>query len=625
MAEWRFPSNDDGEIKGLNDTGVAMFRGTPLRSLAREICQNSLDAARNETVIVEFSEFVISPSKLPGCKELTNAFERCAEYWKMQKSNITRSFYANAVDKISADKIHILRISDFNTSGLTGSRGTVNTDWVNLTKSQGVSDKKGPAGGSYGIGKFAPFACSDFSTVYYSTCDENGLCASQGVARLVSFCRADDQTTQGVGYYGEEKNTPVFCQMMLDPKFSRDEDTHGTDIYIAGYNQTTNNEDWEDSIIVSVLDSFLASIWQNKLVVNIGEKKIDRDSLDYWIENYREQLTDYTEQYYKVFTSSETKWYEEDFNGMGSVKLGLLLGDQKMCRRVAMIRQTGMKIKDKNRLPNFIPFAGVMLINGDDINEKLRCLENPEHTEWQTARADDEQEAKRLLKAINDYIKQKISELAADGGRECFDAAGLGELIPDEPDKSIDEAKEEAVKDDTVEIIMTKPDKKKQADNFDKGSNEDKADDFRNGGFKEGNTVLGYIHNEEGEHINPSEGRGPYPVDVDENAKGQIPEHKNVTPQKLRVICTDKALGKYDVSFVPNTDGTKGYISLDLSAEEGRYPAPLIFASISGQGSISVEENKITGVAFQKGMSIKASIQLEYSDYCTLEVRAGAY
>ena len=34
MAQWRFPSNDHGENKGINDSGVAQFRGTPLRSLA---------------------------------------------------------------------------------------------------------------------------------------------------------------------------------------------------------------------------------------------------------------------------------------------------------------------------------------------------------------------------------------------------------------------------------------------------------------------------------------------------------------------------------------------------------------------------------------------------------------
>ena len=60
---------------------------------------------------------------------------------------------------------------------------------MRLTKSSGSSDKKGPAGGSFGIGKFAPFACSDLFTVFYNTYDIEDECAYQGVSRLVTFER----------------------------------------------------------------------------------------------------------------------------------------------------------------------------------------------------------------------------------------------------------------------------------------------------------------------------------------------------------------------------------------------------------------------------------------------------
>ena len=103
-----------------------------------------------------------------------------------------------------------MRISDFNTIGLTGSGEEINTNWTNLTKSSGASDKKGTAGGSYGIGKYAPFACSDFSTVFYSTYNIDEEVAYQGVSRLVTFKRKeDDETTQGIGYYGNVYKVPV--------------------------------------------------------------------------------------------------------------------------------------------------------------------------------------------------------------------------------------------------------------------------------------------------------------------------------------------------------------------------------------------------------------------------------
>ena len=167
MIQWRFPSNDHGENKGINDSGVATFRGTPLKSLAREICQNSLDAAREKTVIVEFNMFSIPTKNVPGNDSLKDAFKRCLDFWGMQRAITTKEFFNKAIETAEKSSCSFLRISDFNTIGLTGTKGEINTNWTNLTKSSGASDKKGTAGGSYGIGKYAPFACSDFSTVFF--------------------------------------------------------------------------------------------------------------------------------------------------------------------------------------------------------------------------------------------------------------------------------------------------------------------------------------------------------------------------------------------------------------------------------------------------------------------------
>ena len=72
--------------------------------------------------------------------------------------------------------------------------------------------------------------------------------------------------------------------------------------------------------------------------------------------------------------------------GLGGIKFGVLLMEDEAARRVAMVRQTGMKIKDQGSISGFIPFMGVMLIEGDEINNKLRLIENPQHTEWEPQR-----------------------------------------------------------------------------------------------------------------------------------------------------------------------------------------------------------------------------------------------
>lgn len=621
MAQWRFPSNDHGENKGINDSGVAQFRGTPLRSLAREICQNSLDAARAKTVTVEFNAFDIHPDQLPGADVLRDTFERCAKFWGSQKAVTTRNFFTGAYEKISAESIHMLRISDFNTSGLTGSRGTINTHWTNLTKSSGVSDKNGTAGGSYGIGKFAPFACSDFSAVYYSTYDEKEQEASQGVARLVTFTREDGENTQGVGYFGEERNTPTYEQLNLEPGYQRTLGQYGTDIYIAGYKYANVEDGWEKSIIVSILDSFLGAIWDEKLIVKVGDYELSKEKLNDAVEMFRDELTGYTERYYEVLTSSNTVWHEEDFMGLGKVKLGLLLGGQEMHRKIAMIRKTGMKIKDQDHISSFIPFAGIMFIEGDKLNERLRALENPEHTEWQVARADNEMQARALLKSIRDFLCRKVEELASQGGQEDFDVVGLGNLLPDDPEDNAEIAKEENVTDRALSIEKKIP-KKKPAQTAGSSTGGTEGFDFKEGGYTDGDSVLGYLHRN-GRGKTPGT-KDPYPVDEDPSGKGKLAKPRNIIPQKLRIVCMDKNAGKYVVMFIPSEDGKNASIKLEMAAETTNYPAPVVEASVMGKGALTVKDGVVSGLDLAKNVPVRIMLKLNYSDYCSMEVSAYA-
>ena len=64
--KWYFPSTGGGRKSGLNDGNIETFKDNPYKSLAREICQNSLDAAKKGKVaIVEFSTFTIDSKDFP--------------------------------------------------------------------------------------------------------------------------------------------------------------------------------------------------------------------------------------------------------------------------------------------------------------------------------------------------------------------------------------------------------------------------------------------------------------------------------------------------------------------------------------------------------------------------------
>lgn len=614
MQKWRFPSNDFGEIKGINDTGVSMFRGTPLKSLAREMCQNSLDAAIKEPVLIEFNMFSLPTSLLPGRGDLRVAFERCIDFWSKQKAKTTKDFFQKSLKMISENDCPILRISDFNTTGLLGSKEELNTDWTNLTKSSGASDKKGTAGGSFGIGKFAPYACSDLSTVYYSTYDSEGIEAHQGVSRLVTFRSDDGETTQGIGYYGNERNTPVYTQLELDREFKRENKEFGTDIYIAGYKYTS--EDWEKDIIISILDGFLGAIWKNKLVAKVGSTEISKRTIKNLIEMYQDELTGYTDNYYEVLTSKESEWVEENLMGLGKVRLGILLGNQDAPKRIAMIRKTGMKIMDKSRLPGYVPLVGVLFIEGDEINKRLRLIENPEHTKWEPERSVNPLRERELIKVINNFIKDTINNLICSGNQNEIDASGVGMFLPIDVDDKGSESYEEVVSEKVLEIEKMNL-KQKVTSGLEVG--ELIAQDKDSTGIEEekpGGDGIAWFH--PGGFSNKKNKKKGQKAHVEEGNKQ--PAYKNVKSFKFTPVCIEKNKGKYVFMLQPNEDAEQGTLEVFLSAETEKYKAPIKKATLINGQVLDVNDNKIEGLNFKNNEQIRMRVDLDYYEHCSLEV-----
>lgn len=613
MNRWNFPSNGHGEIKGIGDSGMETFRGTPLKSLAREICQNSLDADSKKGIVeVEFVKFELSPTELPGATELRKVLEKCFDFWKEQKSKVTKDFFSQATDKITSEKIQMLRISDFNTTGLKGSNAELNTDWTNLTKSSGVSDKGGTAGGSFGIGKFAPYSCSNFSTVFYSTYDIEEVKASQGVARLVTFREDNGETTQGIGYYGGEKNTPIYEIMDLDPNFSRIERGYGTDIYISGYKFSGDN--WEEEIILSILDDFFVAIWNGKLIVRVGDIEISKETIAERFEEYKEKLTGYAYEYFNVLTDETMDWFETNFKNMGIVKLKIKLNTD-MHRKVAMIRKTGMKIMDKGNISGYIPFSGVMLIEGEKLNSYLRRLENPQHTNWEYNRSDSPNKAKENLKDLYNYIKNCLDQILQKDSAEESDIEGIGQYLPDEFIEKGQEEKKETISNKINEINI---DIKKRIDKREGNKKED-TNKMKKGISKPGGSIKGFPHNN-GTGGNRG-GREAVPVHFIDNIDGnEMLNIKEIGIEKKRLFCIDKNKGKYILSIIPKSSSDNGIIELLLSAEVGEYKAEILAASVVGGDKLEVFENKINGINLHKSKVIKINVQLDFSDYCSMEV-----
>lgn len=634
--EWNFLPSAGDKVYGMNDSGWDTFAGTPFKSLAREICQNSLDARKNiaAPVIVEFHSFDIDQYRVPQIAELQDALKKAKKFWTIQHNDFaTEDFLNLALSVAESPKIHCLRISDKNTTGLNGSNLRYGSPWCNLLKGQGVSDKSGTSGGSKGIGKYAPYACSALRTVFYSTVAEDGLQASQGVSRLISFLNDDNKLSMGLAYYGQgdEGCSPIPEYRSLDSSFDRTDADFGTDIFIIGF---IDDADWKEKMIGSVLDGFLYAIEQKSLIVNIDGKVIDKNHLGKVIEQLdKKYMPEHADEYFQVLTNPQSQVFEDheikNAQGevLGKVKLRALL-NADFNRTCAMVRQTGMKIMDMNRISTFIYFAAVLYIEGDKLNAFLRKLENAQHTEWQVERLHtnkEQKEAKNLIKEIKDYVQQSIRSMRSESENKPINLS-IGEyLSADTPDDKA-KGKGEDVNNDVSSVSITTITRAGKDSSGDSGDeNEDIAIDDPNGDMTPAEGESPDHHGQK--KINPDV--DPKPGDGNEgykSADSKTPDDKrkkiiSVPSSKTRVLCKNRKSGEYALIFTPTQDCDEAFIDVYMAAESQDYQADLVSATDSKGNSLEVKGGKIDGLAFKANEEIRLSIKINYSEMCAMEVK----
>ena len=76
------------------------------------------------------------------------------------------------------------------------------------------------------------------------------------------------------------------------------------------------------------------------------------------------------------------------------------------------------------------------------------------------------------------------------------------------------------------------------------------------------------------------------------------------------------------IDFIPSADSDDGSLKFFLSGETEAYKAVILKASQIGGGDLTVKDNAITGMKFITGQHIRINLQLDYKDYCSLEVKA---
>jgi hypothetical protein len=59
-----------------------------------------------------------------------------------------------------------------------------------------------------------------------------------------------------------------------------------------------------------------------------------------------------------------------------------------------------------------------------------------------------------------------------------------------------------------------------------------------------------------------------------------------------------------------------------MSAESQNYDARIVAVACDGQPGISFKANRISGLSFTENSAVRLYVQLDYHDYCSMEVKA---
>jgi hypothetical protein len=430
--KWIFPKNDGGRDSGFHDAGVETFKGNFDRYLARELIQNSLDARldQDEPVHVKFELLTLEREQIPGMDDLKDTLERCADYWKNHEK--AHGFFQQAAKLAAQKKLSALKVGDFNTTGVAGTDSDRTEDWYNLIRCAGSSSKGSGEGGSFGIGKNAPFAASSMRTVLYSTKTTEDAVAFQGVSTLVSHKLPDGSTAQPTGFLGGDRGESIRVAGHIPSEFRRDK--RGLDIVVLEYPAA---ETWQNDLVYSVLDNFWPAIDLGDLVVTVGRQTIYKSNVSKLLGSFSGQEGFTAHLFYEAYKFPSQK-FDEYLPTLQECSLFLLAGDIDLPRKVAMVRKTGMVIYQRGYIRSLLPFCGVFLCKNEEGNRKLREMEPPRHDTWDPDHP-ERGANKRIEVEYMNFIRECIRKLVPVDDSKVIAIPDLSRFLPDD-----DETEEES-------------------------------------------------------------------------------------------------------------------------------------------------------------------------------------
>ena len=388
-----------------------------------------------------FTRMEIDAEEFPNFFGLEQHLVQCAKFVGFDKN--TQDWVYKMLNYIrSHRRMLCLKISDYNTKGMSWKDGAPDSPFLNFVENIGLSADKGSGSqGSFGFGKGAYFSLSPISTVLVSSVDTANKPIFEGVTKITTHEDSMGNKLSSAGYYDNKGSKPILTLEDIPEPFRRTE--VGTDFIIAGY---LEEEDDETQMVKSVLNNFWFPILDNKLKVNVFGKEINANNVYSMARQYFKDesepcgTNDYLEwnpvPYIKCVKNAnkQDKKYKTFYRKgdvIGEMRLHVYRS-QDLPNRIVYCRKPRMVVfkQTKNKLSGYVAVFICENKKGDDL---LKAIENQSHNEWddKNLKSGDftPADCRTALREIADFVNRSLESLNAAGNKKVAYFEGLEDFF----------------------------------------------------------------------------------------------------------------------------------------------------------------------------------------------------
>lgn len=415
--------------EGPIDPSQQYFEGSHAdHAVVRETGQNTLDNPgkyANGRIRMEFELATMATNEIPGIENLRIHLDAVADQTKGQEGH---ERMVRAATLAKEETISVLRISDFNTTGLTGSESvdSIDSPLSRLTRGKGGSTDD-ERGGSFGIGSAVGPMASDLCTVIYTSLPEGSKnTVLAGYTRLATHT-VNDVAYRPEGYFTDLNRDDEFSYKRPAPKIGpfSERTVPGTDIYILGYRMVDKDPELE-RVREAMIDNFMVAIARGNLVIEGIAKgnhwTLDGETLAGFCKGRLEAQAFYDALQDAAPATSELR-------NVGKVKLYINI-DDRLERKLHTItmRAPLMKIDTFKHNSVSAKYAAVLICDSPEGNKYLRKLEPPQHHVWDAAR--DPLSGNQVVRELKTFVREALRERVGSQIGDEVKIEGLSRFLP---------------------------------------------------------------------------------------------------------------------------------------------------------------------------------------------------